>query len=172
MGVGRLVERVVPQQRLRVADGLGVVATAFVQRRGLLQRVANRLRQPIALGQQPIAVAAGQQVAPIVRNRLLQVQHLVVDACGRPCLFQVRLEFGHIQPEGRVAAPLHGELVGSQKAIGVRQGPAQAVPQSAQIGAGLLLGGVGPEEEGQVLARDRPLAVQQQIGEQLLQARD
>ena len=40
----------------------------------------------------------------------------------------------------------------------------------AQVGVRLGLGGVGPEEEGELLARLRGVAMQEQIGEQRLQS--
>ncbi len=41
----------------------------------------------------------------------------------------------------------------------------------AAVGQGLLLGGIGPEEEGERRARDRPATAQHQVCQQLLQAR-
>ena len=82
LGVDRFVERIVPQQRLRVADGLPVVTALLVQGSQLFQRLAIHLRQPVALGQQPIAVAAGQQLATIQRHSLLPAAQLIVSVCG------------------------------------------------------------------------------------------
>jgi len=45
------------------------------------------------------------------------------------------------------------------------------VPEVAQVGAGLFFGRVGPEEEGELLARDWAIAMQDKIRQQLLQAR-
>ena len=163
------MERIVAQQRLRVADGLPVVAAVFVQGSQLLQRLAIRLRQSVALDQQPIAVAAGQQLAAVKRHGLLQAPHLIIAARGRPGLLQVFFERGNIQPAGWIAPPLHRQVICGQEAVRIRQIVAQAMPEVAEIGAGLLLGGVGPEDEGELLAGDRGVAMKQQVGEQFLQ---
>ena len=49
------------------------------------------------------------------------------------------------------------------------QAVAQRVEELPQVGVRLGLGGVGPEEEGKLLARLRGVAMQEQIGEQRLQ---
>jgi hypothetical protein len=50
----------------------------------------------------------------------------------------------------------------------VGKGSPQDVEQVAQVGPGLGLAGVGPEQEGQALARLGRLPVEQQVGEQRL----
>ena len=78
-------------------------------------------------------------------------------------------EIGDIQPAGCIAPPLHRQLIRGQEAVRFRQVAAQAMPEVAEVGAGLLLGGVGPEDEGELLAGDRGVAMEQQVGEQFLQ---
>jgi hypothetical protein len=45
------------------------------------------------------------------------------------------------------------------------------MPEVAKVGAGLLLGGVGPKEESELLARDRTAPMQEEIRQQSLEAR-
>ena len=61
-------------------------------------------------------------------------------------------KLSHIEAAGRILAPLHRQSIGKQEAIRIRQGAAQAMPEVAQVGASLLLGGVGPKQEREVLA--------------------
>ena len=79
------------------------------------------------------------------------------------------LELGDIQPARCIAPPLHRQLIRGQEAIRIRQGAAQAMPEVTEIGAGLFFGGVGPEDEGELLTGDRGVAMEQQVGEQFLQ---
>ncbi len=170
LGVGRFVERIVAQQRLRVADGLPVVSALLVQGSQLFKRSAVRLRQPILFGQQPIAVAAGQQLAAIGRHGLLQSRHLLACAHVRPGFLQASLERGDIRPAGLTAMPLHRQFVRAQEPIRVRHSPAQPMPEVAEVGAGLFFSRVRPEEEGKLLARHGAAAVQEEVRQQLLEA--
>lgn len=80
-----------------------------------------------------------------------------------------RFKCGHIQRIGRVGTPLHRLAVALQEQIRVGQLFAQAGVNGTQVGEGLLLAGVGPEEEGNVAARLWGAAVQQQVDEECLQ---
>ena len=53
--------------------------------------------------------------------------------------------------------------------INIRQCFAQTSEQSAEVRAGLGIGSVGPEGDGQLLAGLRLIAVQHEIGQQRLQ---
>jgi hypothetical protein len=65
---------------------------------------------------------------------------------------------------------MHCLRVHVEKTVCVGEGPAEQVQQFAQIGAGLGFRGVRPEEESQMLARLRYIAVQEEVGEERLQA--
>ena len=80
------------------------------------------------------------------------------------------MQFRHIEGIGRIRSPLDGEMVLDQKVVGVGQGIAQLKEQLAQIGMRLFFAGIGPELEGDVLAGLGCLAMQEQIGQQGLQA--
>jgi len=162
--VGRFMERIVAQQRLGMVDGLPVVAPRLIERHQLLLSRAVRLGQPVPLEEQPIAVAARQQLAPVCGHRLFEHRDLLVclrTGSGTP---QCSLERGHIEPALVAPAPLHCECIHHQEAIGFRQGPAQSMPEVAEVGAGLLFRGIGPEGEGQLLARHPAAAMQQDVG--------
>jgi hypothetical protein len=68
--VGLLVQRVVAQQPLRVADRAAGVAARLQQRGDALQRVEVAGPQPLALAQQPLVVASLEEVAAIQLDRL------------------------------------------------------------------------------------------------------
>jgi hypothetical protein len=57
-----------------------------------------------------------------------------------------------------------------QETIGVGQGATQLMQRLAQVGAGLGLAGVRPEEKREVLAQLRGVPMQDQVGEQRMQA--
>src|SRR5207342_1239316 len=61
--------------------------------------------------------------------------------------------------------------VGREEVLHIRKYLAQLVEQFAQVIASLGLGGVGPEEEGKMLALLGNIAMQHEIGEQGAQAR-
>jgi hypothetical protein len=70
-----------------------------------------------------------------------------------------------------VWTPAQRAGVGLQEAIRVRQSVAQLMQQLAQVGARLSLTGVRPEQKREVLAQLWGIAVQNQVGEQRMQAR-
>jgi hypothetical protein len=70
--VGRLGQRVVPQQALGHLDRRRVLVLLFVKLDQLLKRCQKELLETLALGQNPIVVAARQQIAAIDLGRLLQ----------------------------------------------------------------------------------------------------
>jgi hypothetical protein len=67
--------------------------------------------------------------------------------------------------------PLDGLGVDVEVRGVVRQGPAEAVEEGAQVAAGLGLGGVGPELEGEVGAGLGCVAVEEEVGQEGLKAR-
>jgi hypothetical protein len=79
------------------------------------------------------------------------------------------LELGHVQPAVGVGVPAQATSIGQQPgACGGRLGQRalEIVQVAAQVGARVGLGHVGPEGEGQLVARDDRIAMQQQIGPQ------
>jgi hypothetical protein len=62
-------------------------------------------------------------------------------------------------------------MVVQQKLVGLGQSIAQLKEEFAQIGVRLFFAGIGPELKGDMLPRLGRLAMQQQIGQQRLQAR-
>ena len=163
--VGRLPERVLAQEPLGVADRRGVLAPGLQQLGQPLQGLQVAPAQPLPLLQQPLVVAALEQVAPVQLDRLAQGGELLA---GLPGPGRRRLEGGHVQPEGGVVPPPERPLGHLQEPVGVGQGAPQVVQQVAQVGPRLGLAGVGPEQEGQALARLGRLPVEQQVGEQRL----
>jgi hypothetical protein len=79
------------------------------------------------------------------------------------------LECGDVELGGDIGAPMHRVLVGREEVGSVWKGMARLMEQLAQVIACLRLGGIRPEEEGQVLALLRHVAMQHEIGKQCLQ---
>ena len=69
------------------------------------------------------------------------------------------------------AAPAGGARVGDEEALRIGQRVAQLVEDLPEVVARLRLARVRPEDEGQVLAQLRRVAVQEQVGEQRVQPR-
>ncbi len=90
---------------------------------------------------------------------------------GQLCLRTGALEVRHIEREGGVRSPLNCLGRGVQIIIGVGKCLAQTVQQRAQVALSLGVGRVGPEQEGELLARRWHGAMQDEIGQQLLEAR-
>ena len=80
-------------------------------------------------------------------------------------------ERSDIEVEGRDGVPVQQVSVGREEVFHSRKCLAQLVEQLAQVIARLGLGGVGPEEEGKMLALLGNIAMQHEIGEQGAQAR-
>ena len=168
MAAGGFMQGVVAQQALGMVDRATVVAALLEQQDQLLQGVEEALRQPGAFEQEPVVVAARQQVAAIGRDRgSSRPARAALAASG---LGQRGLELGDIQRKRRIPAPAHCLVGDFQVGLGSGQPVAQHVEELAQVGVRLGFGGVGPEEEGDLLARQRRVAMQEQIGEQRLHA--
>ena len=126
------------------------------------------------MGQDPIVVATGQQIAPVQGNRSLQSLPSSSSIPSLHCSLrpvQRTLETGHVQAERGARPPLQGLGSGLQETVGIRQGAAQPEQQSAQVAERLGFRRVGPELEGGVGAGLGRIPVQQEVGQQRLQAR-
>jgi hypothetical protein len=90
----------------------------------------------------------------------------------RGCISQRKrlLELGDIKLEWCDGVPVQRVCVGGEELLNRGKYLAQLVEQLTQVIASLGLGGVRPEEEGQVLALLRDIAMQHEIGKQGLQA--
>ena len=96
---------------------------------------------------------------------------LVVVLCGRIYEGERLFELSDIEMGGRDGVPVQCVRVGGEEVLYSRKSLTQLVEQLAQVIARLGLGGVGPEEEGKMLALLRNIAMQYEISEQLAQAR-
>jgi hypothetical protein len=165
--VGRLPQRVLAQDPLGVPDRLGKLAPSLQQLDQPLERLEVAAAQPFALLQQPLVVAALEQVAAVQLHGSPEARRLLVARFPLGPGDRL-LEGGHVQPPVGVLPPAERPRGHLQVPVGVGQGVPQDVQQVAEVGAGLGLAGVGPEQEGQALAGLGRLAVEQQVGEQRL----
>ncbi len=76
-----------------------------------------------------------------------------------------RLKVGHIAADRRITSPVQGWAFGAYECVGHGDRLPHGMQQLAQVGARLGLAGVGPEQEGEVLAGLRGGAVQQEVGQ-------
>ena len=84
------MQRVNPQQALCHANRPGEVALLFQQLNQPLQRFEIELLQAISLGQNPLIVASGQQVALVALNGYLQRLSLSSSVLGAASLPRAR----------------------------------------------------------------------------------
>jgi len=172
--MGCLVQWIRAEQALGARDG-GREVLRFLQ--ALRQPLGGRqggLVQPFADGGDPIIVAIGEQVAGIGRDGCAQRRALgrrVAGLRGGRGARQRRLEFRHVQRDRRVRLPADRVAVELQPARARGQSIAQPVQQVAQVAPGPVVARVGPEREGQLLAGDGAAGMQEQVGEEVLQAR-
>ena len=89
-------------------------------------------------------------------------------SCGRVCECKCLFELGDIEVEGRDGVPVQHVRVGREEVFDRRKYLAQLVEQLAQVIASLGLGCVGPEEEGKMLALLGDIAMQDEVGEQVI----
>ena len=164
---GRVAQRVVAQEPLGVADRRGGLAPGLQHLEQPLQDPEVALAEPFPLLQHPV-VHPTEVVAGVQLGGLGQGAEFLLGPGGPLGPGQRRLEGGHVQPPGRLVPPAQCPRGHLQEPVGVGQGPAEDVEQVAQVGPGLGLAGVGPEQEGQPLAGLGRLAVEQQVGQQRL----
>jgi hypothetical protein len=167
--VGLLVQRVGAHQLLGSGDRLGVVAAPGQQPGQPLQGLQPAPAELVAFGQEPLVLAAFQQVAPVELDRLAEGGDAAVGRAVGPG--QGGLEGVDVQPGRPVRPPLQRPRGHLEEPVEVGQGLAEVVQHVAQVGPGLRLAGVGPEQEGQALPGLGRLPVQQQVGEQRLRPR-
>ena len=92
-------------------------------------------------------------------------------SCGRVCESERLFELSDIEVEWRDGMPVQHVRISREEVLHSWKCLAQLVEQLAQVIASLGLGGVGPEEEGKMLALLGNIAMQHEIGEQGAQAR-
>ncbi|GCE21525.1 hypothetical protein KDK_53250 [Dictyobacter kobayashii] len=137
------MQRLQAQKLLRDRDGRRIITFLFQQASQLLRRPQKRLVPAIALRQDPLIIAARQQIAAIELHHPLQGR----TACLRisDLLRLLRLDQGlfqllHIQLKTILAQrryPLHTAPLDRQKLLGMRQSLPQMIQQLAQIRMGL-----------------------------------
>ena len=153
--VGLLSQRVVADQALGVAERRGRIAALVRLAHEPLERVAVQVAQPLALLEQPVVVAALEQVARVGLDGRLQ-----------PALRERLLEVGDVEPQRRLVPPPEHARPDVDEPVRVGERAPQVVQDVAQVRPRLRLGGVGPEQEREPLAWLRRAPVQQQVREQ------
>ncbi len=171
--VVRLGQGIQRHQAFGVADGSRIVAPLFQQQRQAEQRVRQLAAVMFALGEKPVVVKAAQQIVLVEARGFFKRRALAIRIASFGGVRRARergIEFHDVDGAGGVAAPLHAVVVRLQVATFRRQRAAQVMEQLTEIGAGLRLDGFRPKEKCQLFARLRRLAIEDQPGQQGLQA--
>ena len=161
-----LVERVELQQLLRVADGRGAVAPLVGQVGEPAEHRPVALPETLAVRLHPVVVAVGQEVAPVERPRPLQ--HLGVAArLGRSGGV---LELDDVHDGRSIRHPLHRPRTDLKEPVRLGDRPAEVVQGLTEVGTGLGIVRIRPEQEREVLAGLGRVAVEDQERQQRHQA--
>jgi hypothetical protein len=162
-----LVQRLEPPQSFRVPDGRRQNPALLEQGDHATQRAHQELVQPAPNGLDPLVVALRQQIAGVERDAASEGRDARLGTEGRP-LLQDGADGGfepvHVQHERRVGDPPDQLAARFDEAVRVGDRGAHVVNQLPEVGEGLRLGRVGPEQEGEMPPIDRPVTVQQEIG--------
>jgi hypothetical protein len=140
------------------------------QPRQPFQGALESLPQPAALRNNPILIQTGEEIAFIERNSLLQKRALLSTVTSVIGPTQRIFEPGYVQIEGGRVTPAEPPTIDIEKAISFRKGVSETVEEIAQVSKRLILGRIRPEEERQAMARRGRLAVEQEVGQQRLEA--
>ena len=169
LAAGLLVGGLVLEEALEMTESGGVLASGLEELGEPRERAPVVPPQPLTLALDPGVVAAGEQLPAVERHGPLQRRALLRLSPGRRCLGHRGLEGGDVEIEGRVTAPAGGPRVGEEEALRLGQRVAQLVENLPEVVARLCLARVRPEGEGQVLAKLRRVAVEEQVAEERVQ---
>jgi hypothetical protein len=166
-----LVERVKAQDRLSMGDGGVVLAAVLQEPDEALEGAEVSLAKALTVGQDPVVVATGEQIASVEACGLLKGLAGGGLICRSIGLGQGLLKGGHVDRGRGTRMPLHVLDIDIEVGAIVRQGAPEAVEKGAQVAAGLGLCRIGPELEGEVGAGLRCVAVNEKVGQEGLEPR-
>jgi hypothetical protein len=142
----------------------------FQQPRQPFEGALEGLPQAATLGSNPVVIEAGEQIASIEGDGPLQSRPLFSRVAGVVGPRERFLELGDVQLEGGRVAPAERPAIDVEEAIRFRKRVSKAVEEISQVGQSLLLRGIWPEEEGQAMAGRGAFAVEEEVGQQGLEA--
>src|SRR3989442_7968233 len=172
VAVSWLVQRIIAQESLSSLDR-GIIITLLLQERNqTFCSLEKQLAQAISFRQNPLIVAAGQQVTTIQlyhllerlpqRGRVLGLLHLL---CPGQRLFKIQ----DIKGPGGIRMfwqPLQVVSIGVEEMVGMRESLPQLMQQLAQVRICLGLVRIGPQEKNQVRASLGSSPMQHEIGKE------
>ncbi len=171
--VVRLAQRILRHQPLGVPDCRGIIAALIEERCQSAENLGRSTAVVLALLAQPIVVQPRQQVVLAQAGGFFERLKLGGEAGGFGGTFgssHRSIKLDDIDGAVWATVPFHGMMVGGEKTALSRQGAAQVMKELPEIGARLCLAGIGPQQEGQVFPRLHRLTVQNQVGQQRLEA--
>jgi hypothetical protein len=127
--------------------------------------------EAFAVGEEPVVVTGGEEVAAIERDGGFEVCGVGGGGGGRIGTGNEFEELGNVDDGRGIGAPFEGLGVCGEKEVGVGQSVAKAMDEVAEVGVGLFFGRILPEEEGKMFAGLWDAAVEEEKGEQGLEAR-
>jgi hypothetical protein len=158
------VERIEPKQVLRMLDGIRKRAILFERIDKVRQDLLCAPPNTLTVGVNPLTLALRQQVALIKTCGFLQGGSVPTQAA-----IGGGFEIRHVDGHSGLPAPRQQARAGIDKGLQLRPVFPQVVQFAAEIGQRLDLARFRPQGPGDALTRDRPTAVEDQEGEDLLQ---
>jgi hypothetical protein len=134
-----------------------------------LESLELKLAEALPLLEQPLVVAPFQEVAGVGLDGIPERRESISRGRGRRSGERL-LECVDVEPEIGVRPPAERPLSNFEVAVGVGKSPPEVVENVAEVRPSLRLGRVGPEEEGEALARLGRISVEQEIGEERFRA--
>lgn len=169
--IGGFVQGVTAEQALTILDGGGVIAGVLEEVDQALQGGNVCLAEGFPVGDDPIIVATGEEVARVELDEACQGAAGGGGIAREAYHGEGGFEFGHVEGERGGGTPLDGIGGGIQVGVGAGEGVAEEVEQVAQVGARLGFGGIRPEEVGEAGAGLGGVAVEEEVSEEGLEAR-
>lgn len=152
MAVDGFMQGVVTQEALCVANGTAVdrgaaraAGSTHSARRGSAA-TAGHVRAAASRRSSPAGGGRRRTPRRSVRRRQRALPSLRGASAKRG------LELGNVQSERCIPAPAHGLIGDFQVRLGLGQTATQRVEELPQVGVRLCVGGVGPEEKGELLS--------------------
>ena len=166
------MQRVDTQALLAVLDGGPVVALLLQQADEAIEHAPLARRQPLPQRRDPVVVGTRQQLAAVDGRGLLERDLRSVWSARSSALVAVsqRLHVG-VDIELDPGSQRQRARVHQHEAVRVRPRDAELMKELAEAVARLRLGRVGPQQERDVAARLRGIAMEGQVGQQRLRTR-
>ena len=158
---GDLAERVDAEQLVSDGNQFARGVRRFERGQATREHLDGALAEALAIGLDPLVVAAGQEVSGIQPGGLLQRGAIALEPASGGAIERVDVAVWNAAPPERAGTGLDDPL-------DLRPRLPQVVPLAPQVRQCLRVGGLGPEAAGNLHPRHRAGAAEHEAGEQLL----